>query len=305
LRACINALGMGSLGRRQLGYRLRPGLRGRNLGRLLRIALLQWAAQVLPLLAFHLDVLLIRVQRGEVELGIFSAAFRLVLPMVTLPALFLGPLVPALSAATLGDRELLMKYLRGAASILCGLGTLCGVAGVLLAPDLLEVLYPGRYADAAPSLRWLWAAFAFVCSALPFTTVLLVQGRERTLLRLTTLAFLANAIATLLLLPHHGISAAPAATAVAQAFLCAGAGAAVLGPRDLMPTLRAIARASLPALGLAAVLPQLAAAGLIPRLAVALLFVLAGLWWNVQAPAAVQMRLALQRERSGGRPPSE
>jgi O-antigen/teichoic acid export membrane protein len=217
-RALLNAASVRLLAIRRLGYRPRARLRGQGLPVFLRMAVITAAAILVQAAYFHVDVFLVLALRGEAELGAYSAAFRPVSPLLTLPGLFMFPMLPLLSAAARADRRSYSAQVGGAAALLLGVGALAGVIGALLAPEALRVLYGDRYLggelDASTSLRWMALALAVAFPGAAFNIALLADGRERLLLRVSLLGLLVNVVGNLALLPAYGFSAAAFTTAL-------------------------------------------------------------------------------------------
>ena len=232
LRELLNVVWVRLLASPLLRYKPRPGIRGKGLGTFLAMAWIPAAAAVFQSVYFHIDVFLVLALRGEEELAAYAAAFRPVNPLLVLPGLFMFPLLPVLTAAARGERALYSNHVHNAASLLLGVGALGGTAGALLARDLLQVLYGGRYLDgvqdAAPALRWLSLAFALVCGTSALHTALLADGRERILLRLALLGVGINVAGNLLLVPAYGFTAAAFTTALTVFVVGAGCGVALL-----------------------------------------------------------------------------
>jgi O-antigen/teichoic acid export membrane protein len=217
-RALLNVVSVRLLAIRELGYPPRAGLRGRGLGAFLRMAVVAAAALLVQAAYFHVDVFLVLALRGEAELGAYSAAFRPVNPLLTLPSLFMFPMLPLLSAGARADRRSYSAQVSGAATLLLGVGALAGAVGALLAPDALRVLYGDRYLggdlDASVALRWMALALAIAFAGAAFNIALLADGRERLLLRISLLGLVVNVVGNLVLLPVYGFSAAAFTTAL-------------------------------------------------------------------------------------------
>ena len=123
------------LGWRLLGYRPKPGLRGRQLREFVGPALIFGLASLIYTIYFNCDVFFVYVLRGKEELGAYAAAFRPVNPLLLLPWLLMVPMIPVLTAAA-RDREKFVRQVRGACGLALGIGA-CGlVGGTLLGPDL-------------------------------------------------------------------------------------------------------------------------------------------------------------------------
>jgi O-antigen/teichoic acid export membrane protein len=261
VREILNVVWVRFLSLRLLDFRPKASLRGRGLGAFLATAWVPACATVFQSVYFHLDVFLVPALRGEEELGAYAAAFRPINTLLVLPGLFMYPLLPVLTAAAKQDRERFTSYVRDAALLLLGIGALGGVAGALLARDLLEVLYGGRYLDglldSSTALRWMVLACAFVFASAAFNTALLADGREKILLRLAATGIAVNVLGNLVLIPMYGYTAAAFTTALTVFVVGGGSFLAVardLNWRGLFPSRLLLL---VPALGLAGILAYL------------------------------------------------
>ncbi len=227
LREAMSALGFWMLGTRLLGFRPRPAVRGRGLGTFMRGAALYGLAVLMHSLYFHCDVFFVRALRGEEELGAYASAFRLIYPLLGLPWILMIPLLPVLSRTAGGQRTSFATQVGGAAGLLLGIGATGAVAGAVLAPDLIFLLYGGHYFDgdlsSVNAFRWLSVALGFAFVPPAFATALLADGRERALFMLGLCCLLFNIAGNLLLLPRYGFVAAAVMTALTELVACAGA----------------------------------------------------------------------------------
>ncbi len=215
------------LAERLLGYRPRPGFRDRHLKAFVGPALIFGLASLVYTIYFHCDVFFVLALRGREELGAYAAAFRPINPLLLLPWLLMVPMVPVLTATIARDRNAFVSQVRNACGIAVGIGA-CGLAaGVMLAPDLVTLLYRGRYLAGTLScvnaFRWLAVALGLVCVTTVLTASMLAAGREKLLLAIGTTALVANVALNVVLLRHYNFTAAGFATAVTELLFLLGA----------------------------------------------------------------------------------
>jgi O-antigen/teichoic acid export membrane protein len=215
------------LAERLLGYNPRPGFRGRALRAFVGPALIFGLASLIYTIYFHCDVFFVYALRGQTELGAYAAAFRPLNPLLLLPWLLMVPMIPVLTASTARDRERFVRQVRGACGLAIGLGA-CGlVAGAVLAPDLVQLLYRGRYLTGplacVNALRWLSLALGQVCVTTVLTASLLADRKEKLLLAIGTAALVVNAALNLVLLRHYNFTAAAFVTAATELLFLVGA----------------------------------------------------------------------------------
>jgi O-antigen/teichoic acid export membrane protein len=220
VRELVNLAGTVILAHRHLGYRPQPRLRSAATRLLLRGAMVQGAVVLVQSAYFHADVILVRTLRGEIELGAYAAAFRAVNPLLLLPGALMAPLLAVFAASAARPSSRLPEQTFRAWSLLFGLGGVAGVVGALAAPELLDMLYGGRYTDgpwaSTRSFRWLSLSLACVFWTAPLATALLAARRERTLLVIALGGLAVNVAGNLVLIPVMGFEAAALTTAATE-----------------------------------------------------------------------------------------
>jgi len=241
VRESVSLVGTKLLAEHLLGYHPKPGFRGRALEAFVGPALLFGLASLIYTIYFNCDVFFVYALRGKEELGAYAAAFRPINPLLLLPWLLMVPLVPVLTVAA-KDRQRFVHQVREVCGFALGLGACASVAGVLLARDLVALLYRGRYLDGPLSsvnaFRWLAAALGLVCVTTVLTAAMLADRREKLLLAIGTAALVVNVAMNLVLLSMYNFTAAGFATAATELLFLAGAVAAfqsVTGKSALTP----------------------------------------------------------------------
>jgi O-antigen/teichoic acid export membrane protein len=220
LREAVTLVATRAWGERLLGYYPAPGFRGRGLRGFVAPALVFGMASVVYTIYFHCDVFFVYALRGKNELGAYAAAFRPINPLLVLPWLLMSPIVPVLSATVAEQMDDFVRLVRGACGVAIGIGTTAAVCGVMLAPDLVHLLYKGSYLQGPLSsinaFRWLAIALGMVSVTTVLTASLLALGRERSLLTIGVAALLFNAALNLTLLWRHDFTAAAFVTAATE-----------------------------------------------------------------------------------------
>ncbi len=230
IREAMSLLFTKVLAERLLGYRPHPGFRGRHLKAFVGPALIFGLASLIYTIYFNCDVFFVLALRGRDELGAYAAAFRPINPLLLLPWLLMVPMVPVLTATVAHDRDMFVRQVRSAGAIAAGIGATGMVAGVLLAPDLVQLLYRGRYLTGALStvnaFRWLAVALGLVCVTTVLTASMLADRREKVLLTIGTAALVANVALNVVLLRRYNFTAAGFATAATELLFFVGAAVA-------------------------------------------------------------------------------
>ena len=165
--------------------------------------------------------------RGKDELGAYAAAFRPINPLLLLPWLLMVPMIPVLTAAVARDRGAFVNQVRSACGIALGVGACGMIAGVMLAPDLVTLLYSRPLSRGRALLREC-LPLAVRCAGAGLRHhrvdgIILADGKEKLLLTIGTIALIANVVLNAVLLRHYNFTAAGFATAVTELLFLVGA----------------------------------------------------------------------------------
>jgi O-antigen/teichoic acid export membrane protein len=242
LLGCLSGLGIWIL-----KYRPTPGFRGRDLHGFTTAAAIWGLAAACRHVYGQADILAVTLFRSEAEVGALAAALRPLAPVFSLPWLATAPLIPLLALAIKAGQKshfdlLLRKTLQFATSA----GGIAACLGVALAPDLIALMYGGRYLEpalnAAVALQWLALAILPAYWIAVCAMTLLAAGRERCALIIIAAGLAIKIVLNLSLVPIWGFHAAAASTACVETGLAAALYLAAVRPAPRRrPSLRAAA----------------------------------------------------------------
>lgn len=254
-----------------------------------RAAWLALAAPAVPLAAstlvsqvyYNADKLMLEAFRTTAEVGLYEAAYKMYSLGIAPAAVLSVAFFPVLSGA-LGKDGAVRREGRRYGEALLSLGPPLCLAGVVLAPGVLEVVFGAEYLPATPAFRILLGYAGLVYLSMTFGTALMAWNAEKSYFKAVLGGGIANVILNLALIAPLGPTGAAWATLLSEAVVMVGM---AVRYRRLTGTLHAdmIARA-----GVVAV-----AGGLVPALAgVALGLPLAASIALVLAATAVAIRLS-------------
>lgn len=173
-------------------------------------------AAVLAMLYYWNGSALLARLVGDGELGIYSAAFKLVLGLGFASAAFAGALYPLMSRHSADAGGQLSRTLRRGLRYIILAAVALGVIGGVLSEVVIGVLYGAGYERAVAVLRLLcwWGAFMYVNAMLAHFFYAI--GEARVVMWQTGMALGINVIANLLLVPSRGASGAAVAILLAE-----------------------------------------------------------------------------------------
>ena len=131
----------------------------------------------------YIDSVMLGVMRGDVETGVYGAAYKVYEGVGYLPGVVASVLTPRLSSLFMTDRSahkrLMLTGLIGSVS----LALVVGVLGYWLAEPLLVLLFGANFAVAAAPFRILCLGLVFVFAIWTLHAAAISVNKERLLLR--------------------------------------------------------------------------------------------------------------------------
>jgi O-antigen/teichoic acid export membrane protein len=186
--------------------------------RLLRDGVPIGIAGLLLVVLLRVDVVLLSFLGDEVEVGLYSAGYRLVEGLQFLTWSFSAAMLPWFARTTPGPRlaRTYMLALKLEAAVLLPIGLVL----VCFAPSIVHALYGDDYARAAQPLRLLGGTVALYGVQSFSATVLIARDSASTIARVAGFVAVQNVLCNLVAIPLWGADGA-AAVALLSAFLLA------------------------------------------------------------------------------------
>ncbi len=216
-----------------------PPAESPDFGSVLRLSFPLGVNGGLALLSLRLEVLALKLFRGDAEAGVFAVALRVVESLILVPSAVSAGAMPALTREALrgerGDvraRTALIAALLGAPSAL-------GLA--VVAPRVVTLFFGEAFAAAATPLRVLALALAAVFLNAVSMHALIATGRTSWLPRLTAVRVAAAAVLGLALIPSRGALGAAVGFLAAELLMLVLAARACAAARFGVPLARPLA----------------------------------------------------------------
>jgi O-antigen/teichoic acid export membrane protein len=181
------------------------------------------AVSLLSALEYQIDVILLSLLRSPAEVGIYSAAASIMYIAALVPQAYRVAIFPEFVRLREQPREL-AKAVRRAVIQMASLGLSLGLAGALLAPYVIPLVFGAEFALAAPVIRVLIWNIVFMCANVPLVRYLMAGGRERDVWRALLVSAVLNTVANLLLIPPYGALGSAAARLASSAVFTATVG---------------------------------------------------------------------------------
>jgi len=164
----------------------------------------------------YVDGVMLGVMRGDVETGLYTAAYRVYEGMSYAPSVIAAVLTPRLSALFVSDRARHRRLALLGLGASTALAVLLGAVAFQLATPLMTWLFGGDFAPAAAPFRILCVGLGFVFAIWVLHAIAISVNRERLLLTTGLIGLVVNVALNLYLIPHQGASGAAIATVAGE-----------------------------------------------------------------------------------------
>jgi O-antigen/teichoic acid export membrane protein len=228
--------------------RLRPRVEPAVWRRLLATALPLGIALAVNAVYFRVDTLIISLYEPIQQVGLYTLSYRILELALVVGAVFLNTGFPALSEAVATDELRTRRAIQSSFDLLVIIGVPLVAGGLVLAPELVELVAGPDFAGAAEPLRILLMAGALAWVNGVFGYALIAKERQLSALWLNLSGLAFNVALNFLLVPRYGIAAAAAITVASELLILAGSYPLMRrnfdffpAPRTLLPALTAAA----------------------------------------------------------------
>lgn len=177
---------------------------------------------LLALVHFKTDMLLLTFFKSESEVGIYGVAYKLLEVILVIPSIFATNLLPVLSAVMLdGRREDASQILKRSSSILFVIAAFLVVALVAFAPLAIVFITQPDFLLAVAPLRILMLSIVFVFITTLLSQAIIASRDQGVLVRGYLLAVVVNVLLNLYAIPRYSYIGAASVTVITELVLLA------------------------------------------------------------------------------------
>lgn len=170
---------------------------------------------LLALVIYNADVVLLRVFRGRTEVGLYLAAYTLINFLGVLGNTATLSILPSFSRLrSAADRGI--DLFQSAMAQVTAIGLPVAVGGAMLAPSIITSVFGAEYAESALILRILIISIPLLLLRSVLQAALIAAGRQNRVLHTTAWAAAVTGIMDLALIPPFGLLGAAVATVTAE-----------------------------------------------------------------------------------------
>ncbi|MCX5800616.1 MAG: flippase [Candidatus Eisenbacteria bacterium] len=206
------------------------------------------AVAVLGIVYSKIDQIILSLFWSSWHVGIYGAPYKILEILVSLPAMFVGSVLPIISMYSASRDSRFFESLQRAFDFLA-LMALPTVFGVLMvAPTIIRVFAGREFAPSTPLLRILILAVGLMFFGTLAGSTIVAAGLQKRLVKIYVISTVSNIVLNLLLIPIYSFYAAAVITVLTEAWACSAAYVIVWRHLGWRPRLDRLSRATLAAL---------------------------------------------------------
>jgi O-antigen/teichoic acid export membrane protein len=171
---------------------------------------------LLALVIYNADVVVLGVFRGETEVGLYLAAYTLINFVGVLGNTATLVAIPSLSRLRGTDDRGIALFRTSIAQVVT-IGLPVAVGGAMVAPGLIDLLFGGEYTAASPILRLLLFSIPILLVRSVLQASLIACSRQDRVLHTTAWAAAITLAGDFMLIPSMGMAGAALVTVAAEA----------------------------------------------------------------------------------------
>jgi PST family polysaccharide transporter len=211
----IQAIASVAVAARRHGVLLVPSV-GRATVPLIRVALPLGVALVVTAVYYSFDSFLLGLTRTPEEVGLYGAAYRIVLAALLLPIAAHGVALPIVGRLSDGSPPMVRPLLLGLSVALLTVALPVAVVTTLYAGPIVRLVLGPEYSASAPLLSLLIWSLVTVSANVPFAVVLLAERRDRSYMVAPVIGAVVSVTLDIALVPAFGPIAAAIVTLISE-----------------------------------------------------------------------------------------
>ncbi len=183
---------------------------------LLRRALPMGAAWIMLQIYYNFDMVMLGFMKGEKVVGLYSAAYKIILFIWTFIPIFVNVIFPSMSKYYKESQEKLQTLIIFSTRLLSVAAFPLGVGGTILAKPIMVLLYGQEFSGGAIAFQILIWSVVVICIMCAYEQSFLACNKEKRYLFGVILGALTNIVLNLLLIPRFNLQGAAVATVISE-----------------------------------------------------------------------------------------
>jgi len=171
---------------------------------------------VFTLLYFKVDTILISILKTQKDVGIYSAAYKVLETIIFFPAAFIGLMLPVLSKYAQDDKKRLSKLLSKLTDITTVITLPIVAGGILVASSFVFFIGGTEFLISKTTLQILFVAVGIIFYGTLFGSTIIAMGLQKKAVKVYFWGFAFNFVANLIFIPRYSYIGAAWTTVVTE-----------------------------------------------------------------------------------------
>jgi len=171
---------------------------------------------IVNIIAFKIDIIMLSMMKGDMVVGWYSAAYRLIETLIFIPATFAGAIFPVLSNFYVSSQESLKLIYKKSFKYLFIVGLPIAVGTTILAHKIILFIYKSDFTHSITALQILIWTIPIIFLTYMFGTMLASINKQFLALKINFLCMILNVVINLILIPRYSYIGASIATVITE-----------------------------------------------------------------------------------------
>lgn len=163
-----------------------------------------------------IDSVMLFFMQGNQAVGLYNAAYRIVLLLIFIPTVINTAIFPVMSRLYISSRDSLKKIVEKYFKYMIMIGIPIGVVITLLANQIIILIYGSPYLGSAPALQILIWATVLTYTNAAFVQLFQATNKQMLITKITFITMMVNIILNLILIPKFSYIAASFNTLITE-----------------------------------------------------------------------------------------
>lgn len=165
---------------------------------------------------FWTDTLTLSFFKGNEVVGLYNAAYRIISALLFIPYIFNSTIFPLMAQYHISSRECLILSFKNLYKVMALIGIPLGIGTILIADDLILLIYGSKYSESIIVLRILICSFILILMRNPFERLLEAINQQAKVTKIFIMGAVANVILNVAFIPKYSYVGAGIATLIAN-----------------------------------------------------------------------------------------
>ncbi|WP_410507583.1 flippase [Methanosarcina hadiensis] len=165
---------------------------------------------------YWIDTVMLSFMKGDEIVGLYNVSYRLIMTLLIVPSIINVTIFPAMSKFSVSSNNSLNFVFRKYFKYMYIIGVPLCVGTVLLADEIIQLLYGAGYRDSSIALQILIWSTLFIFMGSPFYRLLEASNKQLITTKVTGICMLENIILNLIIIPKYSYIGASATTVVTE-----------------------------------------------------------------------------------------